>query len=872
MSFDGDPVADSVADFLDRTHAGEPVEIREYTERFPDHATEIEELLAAALALESVKRDRADAYAARHESLDADTTLGDFRLIAEIGRGGMGVVYEAEQRSLDRRVALKVLPRHAMKDAQRVQRFAREAQLAAQLHHTNIVPIFGFGEDDGYHYYVMQYIHGVSLDLVLGQFIASEVDAARDPRAIGAANAIRSGRLNPKRSTGSGTSQWHAIAEIGRQVAGALHYAHEHGTLHRDIKPANLLLDADGIVRVTDFGLARAIAGPDLGQSDVVGTIRYMAPEQIVGNADARSDVFALGLTLYELATGKSVLADGATTDVLDRVRNRKLARPRDVRPEIPRDLEALILEATALDPEARYPSAADLERDLRSYLADRPIHARPLSALGHGWRWVRRNRLAASLGVLATTAVLAATVVGWTAFGVTRSALADTRDAMARAEANRELGKNALESIFARVVGASQFDATSDEDATAEGESNLEDPPPVSEREVALLEDLLRFYDEFAKRNADDEATRVDVARAFHRVGRIQSSLGRSREAEQAYRSALARFEATRDPSQFRLERARTRNDLGTVMVGRNRRFGNRSNVDDAREQHETALDLLRASNAPSERLELARTYDLLGTLNSRRFRVRRQNSAGREMHQRALAITSTLLEERPDQASYREASARSHRLLARATSNADVRTAKAHLASAIEILSALRRAYPDIARYSSELIETYSYGIRRGRGPLGANDGYEQKAWPIALDLVEKHPDVPLHTSQLLTLLFQLHPPKQRGLDAGRGRFGLRNPTRLGDPAREIDDYEEALDRIARVRGASGRNLVWISIARLHLADLYLSAKLHSQARRLLQRSMRDLGKRPESPPRNIHEVLEREHAKLLALCDAR
>jgi serine/threonine protein kinase len=223
--------------------------------------------------------------------------IGEFRILRELGRGGMGIVYEAEQESLGRHVAIKVLVPGTARSSQTVQRFLREARAAAQLHHTNIVPVFGVGECDGLHYYAMQLIRGLSLDKVLKEVRRLKGRGPKEPaedqtavhRTLAAAND-------------SEDQYDRRIARIGLHVAEALEYAHQQGTLHRDIKPSNILLDVQGVAWVTDFGLAKAVEDEDLtGTGDLVGTIRYMAPERLRGRCDCRSDEYSLGLTLYEL-------------------------------------------------------------------------------------------------------------------------------------------------------------------------------------------------------------------------------------------------------------------------------------------------------------------------------------------------------------------------------------------------------------------------------------------------------------------------------------------------------------------------------------------------------------------------------------------
>jgi serine/threonine protein kinase len=314
--------------------------------------------------------------------------LGDFRILREVGRGGMGVVYEAEQESLGRRVALKVLPLGAAEDQRQQQRFEREARAAARLHHNNIVPVFGVGRQENLSYYVMQFIDGISLDRWLRQ------------------------TDNAKRQTPEYVRR---VAQIGIQVAEALDYAHGQGIVHRDIKPANLLLDAQNTVWITDFGVARLAEEEGLTRAgDFVGTLRYMAPEQIHGEPDARSDVYSLGITLYELLAGQPAYRETSHMRLVRQIDEQDPQALRKLDPKIPRDLETIVAKAISRNPGHRYQTAGDLAEDLRRFLDDRPIRARRVSAIARSWRWCRRNRTTASLSALAAGAVTAAMVVGW--------------------------------------------------------------------------------------------------------------------------------------------------------------------------------------------------------------------------------------------------------------------------------------------------------------------------------------------------------------------------------------------------------------------------------------------------------------------------
>ena len=202
-----------------------------------------------------------------------------------------------------------------------------------------------------------------------------------------------------------------SVAHIGRQAAEALVHAHARGVIHRDIKPSNLLLDTDGVVWVTDFGLAKAEDDGLTQTGDVLGTIRYMAPERFRGEADPRSDVYALGLTLYELLTLRPAFDSPNRLALIEQVKNVDPPRPRSIDPRIPLDLETIVLKAIEKDPKARYASADAMSEDLRRFLADEPIRARQVSAAERYWRWARRNPVIAVLGGVVTALLVAVTV-----------------------------------------------------------------------------------------------------------------------------------------------------------------------------------------------------------------------------------------------------------------------------------------------------------------------------------------------------------------------------------------------------------------------------------------------------------------------------
>jgi eukaryotic-like serine/threonine-protein kinase len=447
-SSDRNPVELLAEEFLERHRRGERPSLEEYTAKHPELADEIRAAFPALLALEELKPPAGDAtgpYAADANGRQPDR-LGDYRILREVGRGGMGIVYEAEQLSLGRHVALKVLPGQVLLNPTYLERFRREARAAARLHHTNIVPVFGVGESDGLHYYAMQFIPGEGLDRVLrdlrrlrqhrpepgteppeasgtarsesvahsllsGDFALPAVEAAAAPDL---APRLGSPSSSAVLSSGGPVSGYHRrVARIALQVADALAHAHRLGVLHRDVKPSNLLLDAQGTVWVTDFGLAKVHDSAELTTTgEVVGTRRYLAPERLHGQGDGRSDVYALGLTLYELLTLRPAFAgDGEQKQhLVSRILFEEPPRPRRLEPSIPRDLETIVLKATAKDPAQRYQSAAGMAEDLRRFLEDRPIRARRAGPVELLWRWCRRNPLVAALAAMVAVSLIAGT------------------------------------------------------------------------------------------------------------------------------------------------------------------------------------------------------------------------------------------------------------------------------------------------------------------------------------------------------------------------------------------------------------------------------------------------------------------------------
>jgi serine/threonine protein kinase/Flp pilus assembly protein TadD len=350
---------------------------------------------------------RSDGPTVIPDDLPLNQPLGDYRLIREIGRGGMGVVYEAEQLSLNRRVALKVLPFAATMDPRQLQRFRHEAQAAAMLHHPNIVPVHGVGCERSVHFYAMQLIEGQSLAAMIDELrgdLPASPERERPEGTIDHSPVVPapSSRTKPIAAVSTQKSRrdrghYRRIAELVAQAADALEYAHSMGVVHRDIKPANLMLDAAGHLWVTDFGLAKLDSAANLTVSgDLLGTLRYMSPEQALarhGLVDHRTDVYSLGATLYELLTFTPAVDGADKQEVLKRIAFEEPQPPRKLDRAIPAELEIIALKCLAKNPNERYVTAGDLAADLHHWLDDKPIRARRPSLVQRARRWGRRHQ-----------------------------------------------------------------------------------------------------------------------------------------------------------------------------------------------------------------------------------------------------------------------------------------------------------------------------------------------------------------------------------------------------------------------------------------------------------------------------------------------
>jgi len=748
--------------FSKRCRSGKNPTIEKYAKKFPQHAEQIRSLFPAIQMMEQFK-DEQDQHFDQDDQNQLDhlpDVIEDYQIIREIGRGGMGVVYEAVQKTLQRRVALKLLHVDANSSRKRIARFIREARSAAKLHHTNIVPVFGFGEHNKNHYYAMQYIDGVTVEDVIeaikatlivdgspdgspgnssavahafalrrGLYIkprkvdsissdyssssdlssggasksdlvpsasqiraeelsrnpdapkpseANELDSTRGPSSRTLAHSVDDQFANdiPRNSqsdsqdisppaaqspsndtldlfkqTNESSKQatnlaeastrsakkkkksklvveqpamdqlgkpfFKSVARIAFQIADGLHYAHNSRVIHRDIKPANLIMDAQGIVWVTDFGLAKPLEQDDLTKTgDTIGTLRYMSPEQIDGKVDRRCDIYSLGLTLYELATLQPAFGQTTHGKLFKSKSKGVVTQPRKICPQIPADLETIILKAIALEPDDRYQTAGSMATDLQLFLEDRPIDSRRASTLEKLTSWGRRNPALAALTSLAALLLVMTAVVATTAYFQTRAALKTAEAANRNAETNwleavasrQDADDNAIQANLAELSAMANLNLAMDafegiaENLALRGlpdsfEFELSDTVPLSSTvtvtnaDAELLEKLLTFYEQFARQSSDetvqrkqDEIVQRKKAKAYYWSGVIHNRLQQFETAEQSfsdsieiYDDLLAADSGSSDLEQAELivGKANVLSELGTMYHLKND-FGN--------------------------------------------------------------------------------------------------------------------------------------------------------------------------------------------------------------------------------------------------------------------------------------------------------
>ncbi len=903
---------DSITEeFIALLRRGERPSVEEYARRYSDLADDIRDLFPTVSVVEEAKARIRFGRASMGGGVSFGTlnveTLGDYQITREIGRGGMGIVYEAEQTSLDRRVAVKVLRSSALLDPKRAKRFELEAKAAAALHHTNIVPILGVGQQDGIHYLVMQLINGVSLDKLLSGEHAADITTAEqfakqaDTDEVNKQCDTQCDEPKPLPSLPEiqlERNDWQRISAMTEDVARALHYAHQHGVLHRDVKPGNLILDADDRVWVTDFGLAKQMGDEGVTASgDIVGTLRYMSPEQLEKSCDPRSDVYSLGLVLYELATRRPAFGATDHARVVQQIVNGGPARPRAVNQHIPRDLETIILKAIAKAPAHRYPTADALADDLSRFSHGQPIQARRVSVGERLWRWGRRNPAVAVPTILATLLLVAVAAVASVGYGIANREHRHAEQSLAtanserqraeqslvkvkqerqraelslrtaererkraesnfntaarereRAEANLSLSLRVFEEVFDRIAPARlppTEDDLMEDDPMDGGPAEPEAQFIVSPDDLALLESLLKFYDRFAQENGTSSRLQHEAARAHRRVGEIHQRLGNVEEARIAFERALELYERLAD--QLPVEHpdwtitAAVHNDLGMTL--------NMSGFpEEARTRHRQAREILlqqsaEIPHAEDVQLELVRTYNLLGYAiwgTSRQTLDRNTPkliTRAENNHREALKLLEQLISSDETNPSYRLMLARSYRDLSPVLFwRRRPDDAIQTTNKSLEILEQLVTRYPNTPEYRYELMRVYSQWDRRLWGDKGRQEGERRYTRAIALadQLQEDFPNVPEYSARAAYNRYKLG-------------YALPWNSRRKDAERHLRSAIE-LQQIQLTRYPNlAQHHLHLAKTRKMLAKLHLKFEEFGAARALLDQSIKDSEKAP-------------------------
>jgi serine/threonine protein kinase len=852
----GDPVlADLVEELTALLHAGQPVDLSRCTRDHPEYAEQLRQLLPALQALACAGSSPAPAPAATpilQEPVPQRGVLGDYRIVREIGRGGMGIVYEAEQISLGRRVALKVLPFAAALDPKHLQRFKNEAQAAAQLHHTNIVPVFAVGCEQGVHYYAMQFIEGRTLAAVIQELRqragldqgepspravtvrGRTVDSPAIPGALRPSSSPSPTRgereppsppsavgdeISRQRSDIPNTQTWsggppaavegqtsrqrsgvvdtrpmafstehshrasqffRTVANLGMQAAEALDYAHQFGVVHRDIKPANLLVDARGNLWITDFGLALIQNETGLTRTgDLVGTLRYMSPEQTLarrGLVDHRADIYALGVTLYELLTLEPVFDGDDRQELLLQITQEEPRPPRRLNKAVPRELETIILKALAKGVEERYATAQELADDLRRFLEDRPIRAKRPTLLERARKWMRRHktvmRAAAACVIVSVAALVVSTVLIYreqqrakAAYEAEVEGRRQTRHAVTLlTEVTDELlPQHPSPTLKQRLEEALQILAKLDKEDSTDGSVQFEKgrvyrlvgdihyklgsrdkAAEASTQAIALLQKLVLDY-------PDEPDYRDELAKSLNRQGNLLQAASRLQEAKMAYRQALTHYaklvRGHPGGPGYRYGLAGSSNNLGLVLDV----LGQLEDADKAYRQALALFQKLAADDADAASYR----HSLAGCLNNwgNLLRDSGRPQEAEQAYYRAQVLWKDLAD-KSNHPAYRQALAANYNNLGfvLAAMRRPQDSEKAYQ-EAVKLRGQLVKDFPLVVVHQQERAAShYSLGV------LGTATGHYREAeeahgaaFTLRSNLATKYPDEPAYRQEL-------------------------------------------------------------------------------------------------------------------------
>jgi serine/threonine-protein kinase len=788
------------SEFALRQELGEGPALAEYQGRFPHYADGLRQhhALHAALAAAAQSTVRAarplstgggPAPAPPGPAGPGGPAIPGYEVLGELGRGGMGVVYLARQVALDRLVALKMILAGSHAGDQELARFRTEAEAVARLQHPHIVQIHEVGAQGGLPYFSLEFCPGGSLDKKL----------AGTP-------------LPPA-----------AAAALVEKLARAMQAAHHKGVLHRDLKPANVLLAEDGTPKVTDFGLAKKLGGAGQTQSGaVMGTPSYMAPEQAEGRPGAvgpAADVYALGAILYECLTGRPPFRAETPLETLLQVRTAEPVPPGRLVPKVPRDLETICLKCLRKEPPKRYPSALELADDLRRFLEDRPIRARPVGRAERLWRWGRRNPAVAGL-LAALLLVVAGALAGLTGLwlraerlrGLAEQKKSEAEDNWGKARADYGLARESVDRYATRVS----------EDLRL----RQEDLRPLRKE---LLETVVPFYERLIERHADEPDVQAERARAYRRLARITEEIDDTSKAVPLYEKAAALLDrlAQADPGDRQLLRDLT--GARTSLINLLHQTGQTPRAVAESERLLRLQERLARDHPddPAFQDDLANNHNNLGVLYLETGKLDR---AEVHLHE-ARKILEPLSRRPPETAGYRQRLAVCRSTLAQLYAGTG-RTSRAEeeYQAAVQDLQTLADARPGDTDPQRELAVTRrdlgTLYQATGRAPAAAAE--YQKAIEVLESLVRRQPSVTDHHRQLAICQVRL--------------AGLFHQT--GRTAEAEAAYRRALDFYGRLIGQNPKARFlrdYLADAHNGLGGLYLQAGRTGAAEEEFRKALR-------------------------------
>jgi serine/threonine protein kinase/tetratricopeptide (TPR) repeat protein len=790
------------AEFVVRGRLGQQPSEEEWYNRFPQWRADLRQLfqvhrLAGAEQEDSgTVIDPPDTSPRARSGLPPGSRIGNYELLAEIGRGGMGVVYRARQLGLNRTVALKMILAGDLAGQDEVRRFLREAEAIAQLQHPHIVQIYEVGEHQGRPYLALEYVAGGSL----AQMLAAGPLPAR------------------------------LAADLVQTLAQAIQHAHQRGVVHRDLKPANILLTTEAqrhredndqekelknssslwlcasvvhpLPKITDFGLAKRlnVPGDSTRTGAIVGTPSYMAPEQAAGRArevGPAADVYALGMILYELLTGRPAFVAATALETLEQVRNQEPVPPTQLQPRVPRDLETITLKCLEKDAARRYPSARALAEDVERFQAGEPIRARPVGPAERLWRWCRRRPAVA--GLLATLALVLVVGLASVTFlwrraehlreeAIAKQAEAETN--LGQANENFDLARRAVDQCF-----------------TLASETPLLRKPGMQRVRELLLRPALIYYQEFVRKRRDDPAVQEELGRNYLRLASISELLGKDADALAAAQEAAAIWEALAraDPGNraYPANLASAYNTAGERQVITGKRAEALESYQRARALLEPLLE--RDPGVAEYQYELARAYHNMGYLQYER----RDLAAALSSYERAQFLWQPLAQRHPGIARYRHGLVRLYLNLGSLHRARGVPSAALEaFGQAREQLDQLTRTDPAADRYQVELAGAYyqfAYFHHLAGDVTAALPPYEQ-ARGILEQLVRENPDVIDYQSKLAGACTNLGTLYQA---VGDGEASLRSYVRAGDLLDKLMQSHPTVSQYQTALASTSHNL---------------------------------------------------------------